>query len=350
MKVFLYSFIKFVVKTALYAGHKRIKVFGLEHIPTDKPVLFLPNHQSALIDVLLIVTKCRRKPYFLTRADVFSSPVLNRIFHFFRMLPIYRMRDGRETLANNKMVFDQCASLFAKKEALVLFPEANHNLKRRVRPLSKGFTRIILRTLELHPGLDLQIVPVGLNFKNAVHFPDEVAVYYGLPIALEGIYDPTDLSSSTLRLKEIVTSKLKQLTTHVPEDVEYDLVIKNLDADHVDYLNPVETNKKLVHAKDLNEVEGENTKSKKEKSSIARYIFIVLNLPLLLVWRLVIRPKIPEPEFIGTFRFAVVFVLFPFYCLLLVTVLSLLPGIMTALCVTALLIIVNVMLVKYVLR
>lgn len=349
MKVFLYSLIKYVVKTALYGGHKKIRVFGLENIPTDKPVLFLPNHQSALIDVLLIVTKCRRKPYFLTRADVFSSLFLNRIFSFFRMLPIYRLRDGRETLANNKMVFDQCANLFTKKETLVLFPEANHNLKRRVRPLSKGFTRIILRTLELYPNLDLQIVPVGLNYKNAVHFPDEVAVYYGAPIAVKSVYDPTDLGKSTLVLKNTVTAKLKELTTHVPQEMDYDLSIKKLDQDHADLLNPMETNKKLLNYKDQ-EFELEVKTSRKEKPSIFRLIFILLNLPLVLVWSLIIKPKIPEPEFIGTFRFAVVFVLFPLNCLILVLLLSFLAGLKSALLVTVLVIILNVLLVKYALR
>ncbi len=350
MKGILYSCIKFVVKTALYAGHKKISIVGLEHIPTDKPVLFLPNHQSALIDVLLIVTKCQRKPYFLTRADVFSGSLLNRIFRFFRMLPIYRLRDGRQTLANNKFVFDQCADLFAEKEALVLFPEANHNLKRRVRPLSKGFTRIILRTLERYPDLDLQIVPVGLNFKHAIHFPDEVAVYYGPPISVKSLYDATDLGKSTLRIKETVSKKLKQLTTHVPEQIEYEVAIKYLDAEHVDYLKPVEVNKKLQRYKEYNGVSVDDVSNKKEKLSSFRFFFILLNLPVVLVWKLLIKPRVPEPEFIGTFRFAVVFVLFPLYCLGLAWIMSLLVGVKVALSLSAMVLLINVLLVKFVLR
>lgn len=350
MKGILYSCIKFVVKTALYAGHKKIRIVGLEHVPTDKPVLFLPNHQSALIDVLLIVTKCHRKPYFLTRADVFSGALLNRIFRFFRMLPIYRLRDGRQTLANNEFIFDQCADLFADKEALVLFPEANHNLKRRVRPLSKGFTRIILRTLERYPDLDLQIVPVGLNFKHATHFPDEVAVYYGPPISVKALYNPTDLGKSILRMKETVTKKLRQLTTHVPEQILYDVAIKYLDAEQVDYMKPVETNKKLQHYKDYNEVSVDDVLNEKEKSSCFRFFFILLNLPVVLVWKLLIKPRVPEPEFIGTYRFAVILVLFPLYCLVLALLMSFIVGVKVALLITAMILLINMVLVKFVLR
>ena len=91
------------------------------------------------------------------------------------MIPIYRIRDGRESLKNNQAVFDLCSDLLQQKEAILMFPEANHNLKRRVRPLSKGFTRILFNTLLQAPETDIQIVPVGINYKDAVRFPDQVA-------------------------------------------------------------------------------------------------------------------------------------------------------------------------------
>ena len=58
---------------------KRIDVFGFENIPKDKPVLFLGNHQNALLDPLLIAIKCGRFSFFLTRAGVFKKPLVSKL-------------------------------------------------------------------------------------------------------------------------------------------------------------------------------------------------------------------------------------------------------------------------------
>lgn len=346
MKGLIYTLVKYVVKAGLYSYHKRIKVVGLEHIPKNKPVLFLPNHQSALIDVFLIATGCGRTPYFLTRADVFSRPFLNRVFAIFRMLPIYRMRDGRKTVSNNTLVFETCAKLLANGEALVIFPEANHNLKRRVRPLNKGFTRIILRTMELYPQLDIQLVPVGFNYSNAVHFPDEVAIYYGAPIAVKSLYDANDLSESSRVLKSTITARLRELTTHIPEELEYAKAAQKLARDKVDFLYPKETNDRLKSYLHTAVTETEPIPRPHEKRSFTTLFFEVLNFPIVLLWRFVIKPKVPEEEFLGTFRFATGLVLFPCYILILFLLFTLFVSLKTAVVAMGIFLLLNVVLIK----
>lgn len=350
MNNLLYSLVKLFVKTGLHCYHKQIKVYGLENIPKDKPVMFLPNHQSALIDVLLIATDCNRKPYFLTRADVFSGTFLNRIFSFFRMLPIFRMRDGRNTLSNNNLIFDKCAALLNSQNALVLFPEANHNLKRRVRTLSKGFTRIILRAFELNPQLDIQIVPVGLNYKHAENYPDEVAIFYGTPVSAKSLYDPTDNKASSLAIKEMVSARLKDLTVHVPEVLDYDVAISKLKKDNVNFLNPNKVNTLLKTYVDQGVELVSETEASYNNNSVLRYLLCKLNIPVVLFWRLIVKPKVPEAEFMGTFRFATGLILFPIYLILILVVFGVSFGFVTALTVVTLLIVVNLVLVKYLIR
>lgn len=350
MKGLLYSLVKHTVRSGLYCYHKRIKIFGLENIPIDKPVLFLPNHQSALIDVLLIATNCNRKPFFLTRADVFSSSLLKRIFSYFRMLPIYRMRDGRNTLSNNNLIFDECASFLNRKEAIVIFPEANHSLKRRVRPLSKGFTRIILRALELNPHLDIQLVPVGLNYKQAAHFPDEVAVYYGKSISVKSLYNETDLNASSLAIKDEVSLQLKQLTTHIPEDFNYDKSIQKLQSENANFLHPKEINNRMKGYIDDGLKISNLAIAKSAESKYFKSFLIMLNFPVVLLWHLVVKQKVPEAEFIGTFKFATSLTIVPLYLVFLVLILSLLLNLAMAFLVVALIIILNLLLVKYLLK
>ena len=85
---------------------KRIHVHNVENVPKDKPVLLLANHQNALLDALLIATKCGRFSYFLTRAAVFKKSFIGKILKSLQMLPVYRVRDGWSTISNNNAIFE----------------------------------------------------------------------------------------------------------------------------------------------------------------------------------------------------------------------------------------------------
>ncbi len=92
---------------------------------------------------------------------MFKKELIRKLLMSLQMLPVYRVRDGWNNITNNTTIFNTCTELLNKNQAIVMFPEGNHNLARRVRPLSKGFTRIVFDSIEKHPNLDLQIVPVG---------------------------------------------------------------------------------------------------------------------------------------------------------------------------------------------
>lgn len=330
MKKLGYKFFKNWVKIGLHLYFGKIKVQGLENVPKDTPVLFLGNHQSALLDVLLIGIDCKRDPYFLTRSDVFKKKLLKALFDICQMIPIYRIRDGRESLKNNQVVFDYCSELLIKKEAILMFPEANHSLKRRVRPLSKGFTRIIFNTLEKAPETDIQIIPIGLNYRDATSFPDKVAINFGSPISVKGLYDPQDEKASIDSIKEAVSKQLKILTTHIADAANYESTVDKLNALHVDYLKPKTVNHTISELQDkvLNAPE---KKVKGALSKLFRAIFIALNFPMVFIWKKIFLPKVPEPEFKGTMRFGFALVTYPIYFAILFTVIALITNSMFAL-------------------
>lgn len=332
MKNLCYKLVKIWMKASLHLYYGKIKVSGLENVPSDKPVLFLPNHQSALLDVLLIAVDCNRKPWFLTRSDVFKSKALRTIFNFFQMIPIYRIRDGRDSLKNNQAVFDRCSELLVDHQAILMFPEANHNLQRRVRPLSKGFTRILFNTLDQAPDTDIQLIPIGINYRNALSFPDKVALYFDAPIAINGMYDPNDQRGSIDNIKGAVSNRLKKLTTHIENEKGYEEIVKQLDASGVDYLNPSEVNETLQNSS----ISGVAThKPANFLSKLGSGVFELLNFPILFVWRTFGKPKVWEPEFMGTLRFAYALFAYPLYYALIFAIaaffLNPLIGAMTAL-------------------
>ena len=241
MKQLGYYFFKYWMYIGLFFYFKKIKILGLDTIPKNKPILLISNHQNALLDVLLIATRSTLKPWYLTRSDVFESKRFSPLFYFLQMLPIYRMRDGKDSLAKNETVFNRCGQLLNRNETILIFPEGSHNLNRRVRPLSKGFTRLIFNTLEQNPELDLQLVPVGQNFTNPTSFPDSTTLIFGKPIAVQEVLK-ANTNESVLKLKPIVAKQLKKLTTHIESKTDYDEIEQELIANDIDFLNPKAAN------------------------------------------------------------------------------------------------------------
>lgn len=316
-KIWLHSF-RAYIKLGLFFYYKKIKVLDAKHIPKGKPVLFLSNHQNALLDALLIATKCGRFSYFLTRASVFKKSIISKLLRSFNMLPVYRVRDGWSNITNNNDIFDSCTDLLHQNESVFIFPEGSHNLNRTLRPLSKGFTRIVFDTLEKYPETDLQLIPIGLNFSNAEKFGDSVSIYFGKPIPAKS-FVTDNRNVSVVNLKHTIHSEISKLTTHIPTE-GYQETLQKLDALHVDYLNPKAVNKCIA-----NNFE-DCVQKTKSKITWLRFLLkgiLILNLlPPYLIWKFVAQPKIKEIEFTGTFRFAIAITLVPFYLLIIGFVLA----------------------------
>lgn len=283
-----------------------------KNIPINKPILFLSNHQNALIDALLIAATSGRFSYFLTRASVFKKPLVSKLLHSVNMLPVYRVRDGWSTISKNNYIFKTCTDKLKTNQAVAIFPEGNHHINRTVRPLSKGFTRIIFETLSSYPDLDLQLVPIGLNYKEGTTFGDSVALYYGSPISAKSLVSQFS-NEEIIALRQTIKNQIKGLTTHIDHAV-YDKTIAKLKALNVDYLNPIAVNRCIE-----SNFETCETAPKQTVNWMKRFFKGLLILNLLgpfIIWKYAIKPKIEEVEFIATFRFALAITLVPFWIVL----------------------------------
>ncbi len=305
----------------LFCYYRSVKVVGVENVPKDAPVLFLSNHQNALMDILLIATNCKRKPWYLTRSDLFKNKIFRPLFQFLQMIPIYRIRDGKTNLSKNHQIFRKCGQLLAEGEAILVFPEANHSLKRRVRPLSKGFTRIIDAALQCNPNLDLTLVPIGQNYQSPRQVGDTAALYVGKPISVHRFKEERPYART---IKKEVFKELKQLTTHIQKET-YESVLSKLEDCGVDFTQPTSVNEGMEHR-----AYEKTPKRTKSNNAIARFLFLWMNLPIVLLWRLWLKPKVPEPEFEATFRFGFSLMVYPLVYLLFLFLISFFYNVKTA--------------------
>ena len=297
---------------------KNIKVIKHAPIAKDVPILFLGNHQNALIDPLLMAVTSGRYAYFLTRAQVFKNPVVMKILKTLQLIPVYRVRDGWQSIKQNNAIFSQCISLLNNNDAVTIFPEGSHCLTRTVRPLSKGFTRIVLGVLENNPSTNLQLIPVGLNYKDAAACPDEVTIIFGKPIAASNYY-LDNKNKAMLSLKTDVHEALTKLTTHIETD-NYEETLFKLEKLNVNFLDPEKVNNGIQsHFKNCEVMPKASSKFLKE--FFKTLLKIVFFMPYF-IWKKWAQPKIKEIEFTATFRFAIAITLVPFWILLIAITLA----------------------------
>lgn len=312
MKHLWYNIIKVYVKIGLFFTLKKISVYGSENIPKKGPILFVANHQNALIDAILIPTTNNRNIHFLTRASAFKNKLADKILRTLNLIPVYRLRDGKNSIEKNIAIFEQCFDLLKDEKAIQIFVEGEHHQLRRVIHLKKGFARIILGTLQKYPNLNIQIVPVGINYDKHLEFPCSSSIYYGKPILANQFFD---LQNPDYKFKAIINevrNALKKLTLHIEDVKNHDEILLKLKAANVDFLNALKANKSLENIDALPKI-----KVKKTINWLAPIYFMAkLNsfFPLL-IWKY-LKPKINDIIFTNTYRFALITTVFPLFYIL----------------------------------
>ena len=306
-----YFLLQWYVYVGLKFYFKKLIVRGTENIPQG-PVIFAANHQNAFLDALVIATTNQRYDHFLVRADIFKKPFVRWLLGTLNMRPIYRIRDGWQALAQNKETFDYCKGAFLHGDAIIMFPEGSHGEKRRVRPLSKGFTRVAFETLEQHPELTINIVPIGLNYTAHQNYRSSASIYFGAPIKANDYFkEPLQVESARLRLD--VMESMKKLTMHIENLDQYSEIIAKLENSGVNYLDPFDANQRVANIADAKPYAKATEANSAGKILLFPFYYLALlvNAPQLALWYRTLR-KIKDPVFVASIKFCLGIFVFPF--------------------------------------
>jgi 1-acyl-sn-glycerol-3-phosphate acyltransferase len=292
LKTFVNELLRVWVKWGLSVYFSRIEVSGTNHIPSKTPLIVIANHQNALLDPLLIATMTGLKPYFLARADLFKKPLFAKLLSIIQLIPVFRIRDGLSSISGNQESFSKCEELLAKNQAILIFPEGNHSLRRNVRPLSKGFTRIAFGAVEKYPSLPLSILPIGISYESHQQIGSAVRIEIGKPLKVASFMD------DSRRLTQAASNALKKLTVYIPDE-DYENTLNTLKKNHIPLNYPVAVRDFLA---------GQQSEYSQKRnyrfSETIRWIPLPFHWPLWLLWK-GIKPSIKDPVFYGTFKFVI---------------------------------------------
>ena len=313
-----------IVRIGLRLYYKKVKVSGLENIPKNTPIIFGSNHENAFIDALLITTSNTRFDHYLVRAGVFKNPIAKAFFNSLNLMPVYRAQDGVNPLEANQQIFRACFEALAKKYAVMLFPEGEHNIRRHRRVLKKGITRIALGAVNFEGGTEaLSVVPVGVNYSDHTGFRSTVHIVFGEPIEVK---KQEENAANYNKLTAQITEALSKV--HVSLDrTEYlgqeAIFFHDLDAHELidpDRINAA-AEKLAGRESEIQAIAAERKAlenqgltfpfrptGNSEKLSLVilapfALIGLLVNLPVLLPVNLFIKSKVKEIEFVASLKF-----------------------------------------------
>ena len=385
-----YEIIRSYVRFAFWLTHKKIVVTGRQHIPKGKPIIFAPNHQNALMDPLALACTNPYQTIWLARADIFKSKIVRSILKYLKLLPIYRIRDGKENLANNEQLFSQVSKLLKNKQSIALFPEAAHSGKRQMLPHKKAIPRIALQSEDQNDfNLDLQIVPVGIFYSHYWNFNRTIIVNYGRPIGVDHYKaDYADNpQKAMISLRDEIYNRLAPLTIQIDSTIHYSdyenicrLTVKDYSRqryfsknsqlqhfyaereligkiEHLENTQPElfkeVIEKTTLYLKDVSlyGITDEQVLKAEEASwpnLLTRLLAAILSLPLfifgyvfnalpLYLPRMIIRRKIKDTAFLSTFQFVSGLIIFPLFYLLSASLIFILTGLVKASIITLIL-------------
>ena len=132
-----------LIRAALWLFCAEIKTNNKSLLNQKGPLLIIANHPNSFLDAIIIGSRYNRRIHFLARGDVFTKKHHRFLLGLLNMIPVYRIREGKEFLHLNQYAFDTSVKLLNKNEAVLIFIEGVCVNKNELQPFKKGTARIV---------------------------------------------------------------------------------------------------------------------------------------------------------------------------------------------------------------
>jgi hypothetical protein len=149
--------LKILIQAGLWLFCNKIHLKNKQLFKTSGPLLIIANHPNSFLDALIIGSYYKRRVYFLARGDAFKKPIHRFILESLNMIPVYRLREGKEFLHLNDYAFSRSIELLSKGYAELIFIEGICINSNELQPFKKGTARILegIQKLNVHPKIHL---------------------------------------------------------------------------------------------------------------------------------------------------------------------------------------------------
>ena len=336
-------------------AYRRFEVHGKEKIPKDSAVIFGVNHSNTLMDALVLLAANNVKKVFIARGDIFSNPIVAKLLTFFRILPIFRIRNGVAAVRQNDDSLNKAVDVIQDHVDLYLFPEGMHRTKHSLMRMGKGLFHIAVdANKQFGDKSPVYIIPTAIEYGDYFRYRSTAMINFGDPINVTEFMKNSTEENEAVNinlLKDKLHNEISKLFTYIPDDDDYDPIWeivkmkneKRAGGLYQKMLRNRATVEKVLKYKEEQPEEAKNLfervmdfakERKRQKISVMstakKYPLLnslwklavllvglpyfaastVINLPIWLT-TLIIRGKLKDKAFGNTVSFGVEFVLFP---------------------------------------
>lgn len=238
------------------------------------PVLITANHPNSFLDAIIIASIIDRPIHFLARGDAFHKGWHNFLLRTLHMFPIYRLREGKEYLGLNETAFENSRKVLRKNGIVLIFIEGICLNKHELQPFKKGAARIASTCWKEE--IPLKVLPLGIGYDSLKQIGKTVIVQNGdLMNQNELMYLEEDAKNFVL-FNQILFQKIQGLIKLPETSIQI-----------------------------------------KKNTNLFAFIGIIIHQPLFQIIKGIVKEKTKDTVFYDSVLFGVLFILYPFYLILL---------------------------------
>lgn len=188
---------------ALNDAGVKITVNGTEKIPTDKPVLFVPNHQS-YADIPVLLYALRGYPFgFVIRYTMAELPLIKNFVPHLGCVSI-KQEDIRQSVSALNKTAENIKSGFS----MLIFPEGRREFTNTPKPFKNGAFKIVQKT-------GVTIVPIYLHNSHLIFEANGMQV--GSPDVTVTILDPIETAEMSRADIKVLNEKVFEAISKAAE-------------------------------------------------------------------------------------------------------------------------------------
>jgi 1-acyl-sn-glycerol-3-phosphate acyltransferase len=147
---YLHSYARFWAKISLRLAGVRLSVKGIENIPTDRPIIYMPNHQSNF-DILALFAGLPGQFRWLAKEELFHIPLLGMAMRRTGYIPVNRS-DRRKAIQG----MAEAVRRITEGTSVIIFPEGTRSPDGTLLPFKKGGFIMALQS-------QVPVVPVAIR-------------------------------------------------------------------------------------------------------------------------------------------------------------------------------------------
>lgn len=195
---------------------RKLRVNNKTLFESRGPLLLACNHPNSFLDAIILASLFRRPVYSLARGDAFKNKIYAWILQLLKMLPVYRTSEGTENMEHNYRTFEACKEIFKENGIVLIFSEGRCINEWHLRPLKKGTARLAISSWK--DGINLTVLPVGINYQSFQSFGKTIHLYFGNSISKKDIDHHNGFGKAVQSFNQLLLSELQPLVYEIDKN------------------------------------------------------------------------------------------------------------------------------------